>query len=55
LRLLLAIYENKGGAQGGNFDYYKLVKCQFFLNIPEAASVLLSRLVQDEANYLIAY
>lgn len=57
LRLLLLIYENK---QGGNFDYYKIVKCQFFLNIPEATAVLLSRLIQskadgDESNYLVAY
>jgi hypothetical protein len=42
LRLLLLIYENK---QGGHFDYYKIVKCQFFLNIPEATAVLLSRLI----------
>jgi 26S proteasome regulatory subunit N2 len=55
LRLLLAIYETKSGVSQGNFDYYKLVKCQFFLNIPEAAAALLSRLVQDDQNYLVAY
>lgn len=59
LRQLLAIYEVKQGA-GGHFDYYKIVKCQFFLNIPEATAVLLSRLVQsssdgNESNYLVAY
>jgi len=52
------VYESKQG--GGNFDYYKIVKCQFFLNIPEATAVLLSRLIQssadgDESNYLVAY
>ena len=52
------IYEQKHG--GGNFDYYKIVKCQFFLNIPEATAVLLSRLIKtsndgDESNYLVAY
>ena len=58
LRLLLLIYEQKNG--GGNFDYYKIVKCQFFLNIPEACAILLSRLIQSssddqESNYLVAY
>jgi 26S proteasome regulatory subunit N2 len=58
LRLLLLIYEQKNG--GGNFDYYKIVKCQFFLNIPEACATLLSRLIQtssddQESNYLVAY
>jgi len=57
LRLLLLIYEGK---HGGNFDYYKIVKCQFFLNIPEACAILLSRLIQSssddqESNYLVAY
>lgn len=60
LRLLLRIYESKQ-AQGGNFDYYKIVKCQFFLGIPEATAILLSRLIQAnpadpaDANYLVAY
>lgn len=42
LRLLLLIYEQK---QGGKFDYYKIVKCQFFLSIPESTAILLSRIV----------
>ena len=58
LRHLLLIYESKQG--GGNFDYYKIVKCQFFLSIPEATAILLSRLIKssadgDESNYLVAY
>jgi len=57
LTLLLLIYEAK---HGGNFDYYKIVKCQFFLNIPEACAKLLSRLIESssdeqESNYLVAY
>jgi 26S proteasome regulatory subunit N2 len=59
LRLLLRIYESKQ-AQGGNFDYYKIVKCQFFLNIPEATAILLSRLIEtsadgNDSNYLVAF
>lgn len=51
LRLLLLIYEHK---QGGKFDYYKIVKCQFFLSIPDACAILLGRLIQTE-DYLVAY
>ena len=49
--MLLRIYEIK---QGGKFDYYKIVKCQFFLSIPEATAILLSRVVTTDY-YLIAY
>ncbi len=52
LRTLIAIYESK---QGGNFDYYKICKCQFFLNMPDSAAILLGRLAQSEEDYLIAY
>lgn len=51
LKLLLIIYEQK---QGGRFDYYKIVKCQFFLTIPEATAILLSKIVSTE-DYLVAY
>jgi len=51
LRLLLLIYEQR---QGGRFDYYKIVKCQFFLSIPESTAILLGRIVSTE-DYLIAY
>lgn len=51
LRLLLLIYEKK---QGGRFDYYKIVKCQFFLRIPESSSLLLSKIIKSE-DYLVAY
>lgn len=52
LQLLITIYENK---QGGNFDYYKICKCQFFLNMPESASILLGKLIANEDDALIAY
>jgi predicted Ser/Thr protein kinase len=52
LRLILNIYEQK---QGGNFDYYKIAKCQFFLNKPDLTATLLSRLVSEEDKYLAAY
>jgi len=51
LRLLLLIYEQK---QGGRFDYYKIVKCQFIMNIPEATGILLRRIVSTD-DYLVAY
>ena len=59
LRLLLRIYENQHG-HGGSFDYYKIVKCQFFLNIPESTVILINRLLQSgsdesETNFLVAY
>ena len=53
LRLLLAIYENK---QGGRFDYFKICKCQFFLNTPESTAILLERLIStDNDDFLIAF
>lgn len=49
--MLLFIYEQK---QNGRFDYYKIVKCQFFLSIPEATAILLGRIIAGD-DYLIAY
>lgn len=51
MRLLLAIYETR---EGGRFDYFKICKCQFFLNIPESSSILLEKLIHSE-DYLVAY
>ena len=51
LRLLLLIYESK---QGGHFDYFKILKCQFFLNHPEATALLLTKLV-EQGKHLIAF
>lgn len=51
LRLLLAIYETR---EGGQFDYFKICKCQFFLSMPESTAILLQKLIQSE-DYLIAY
>ena len=44
LRLLLIIYQNK---QDGNFDNYKIAKCQFFLNLPEGTAALLESLAKS--------
>lgn len=54
LRLLLRIYESQQ-AHNGQFDYFKIVKCQFFLRAPEATAILLSKLIASEANHLVAY
>lgn len=54
LRLLLRIYESQQ-AHNGQFDYFKIVKCQFFLRAPEATALLLSKLITSEANHLVAY
>lgn len=42
LRLLLSVYEHK---QGGKFDYFKILKCQFFLKLPDAAAIMLLQLI----------
>jgi 26S proteasome regulatory subunit N2 len=51
LRLLLLIYENK---QGGQFDYFKILKCQFFLKHPDATAGMLLKLC-GQGDHLVAY
>jgi len=51
LNLLLRIYEGK---EGGKFDPFKISKCQFFLNIPEATALFLAKLLKGD-DYLVAY
>jgi hypothetical protein len=54
-KLLLMIYQNRNDS--GNFDYYKIAKCQFTLQYPEETARLLEKLVsvQDKDTYLDAY
>lgn len=44
MKLLLLIYQNRNDS--GNFDYYKIAKCQFYLNISEGTASLLEKLVK---------
>lgn len=53
LRLLLLIYQNRNDQ--GNFDHYKIAKCQFYLQIPEGTASLMEKLAKDEEQYLDAY
>ena len=52
LKLLVDLYERQGD---GKIDYYNLTRCQFFLRVPEAAAKILSKLVESDTEYLIAY
>lgn len=55
MRLLMIIYQNRNDQ--GNFDYYKIAQCQYYLNIPEGTASLLEKLVKipDGDSYLDAY
>jgi hypothetical protein len=54
MKLLLLIYQNRNDS--GKFDYYKIAKCQFYLNISEGTASLLEKLVKQEGDaYLDAY
>jgi 26S proteasome regulatory subunit N2 len=54
MKLLLLIYQNRNDS--GNFDYYKIAKCQFYLQISEGTASLLEKLVKMEGQaYLDAY
>ena len=56
LMLLIKIYETKqGGSESKRFDYYKICKCQFFLNMPDSAANLLVKLVCSDDTYLVGY
>lgn len=53
LRLLLLIYQNR--VDQGNFDHYKIAKCQFYLQIPEGTASLMEKLAKSDEEYLDAY
>jgi 26S proteasome regulatory subunit N2 len=55
LRLLLLIYQKRNDE--GNFDYYKIAQCQFYLGLPEGTASLLEKLVKstDGTSFLDAY
>lgn len=44
LRLLLIIYQKR--TDEGNFDYYKIVQCQFALGLPEGTYQVMEKLVK---------
>ena len=54
--MILDLYEAKQGG-GGDYDYYKIAKCQFHLNRPELTAKMLIKLMSSdsETDYLIAY
>lgn len=46
LRMILLIYSRRqSGVIGSTFDYYKIAKCQFHLNMPEMTAQLLETLL----------
>ena len=55
LKLLLLIYQNRNDK--GDFDHYKIAKCQFHLGLPEGTASLLEKLIKDldGKDYLDAY
>ena len=53
MRLLLLIYQNRNDQ--GNFDHYKIAKCQFYLQIPEGTAALMEKLAKDDEQFLDAY
>lgn len=57
LRMILLIYQRKQASTSDNFDYYKIAKCQFHLNLPEGTAQLLEKLISDTESdqFLVAY
>lgn len=51
LELLVKVYESNAHS----LDYQSLTRCQFFLNVPEATGAVLSKLLEDDKKYLLAY
>ena len=47
LKMLVEIYEAQ---TQDDLDYFNLSKCQFFLDVPESTSLLLSKLLEDDNN-----
>lgn len=52
LRLLIDLYLKQGEDK---VDHYNLTKCQFFLKAPEATAEVLSKLLDNDNDYLKAY
>ena len=44
LRILLVIYQQRNDS--GDFDHYKIAKCQFYLAMPDSTASLLEKLVK---------
>ena len=58
LRMILQIYENKQSVgTSDDYDFYKIVKCQFYLNLPDSTATLLERLILSDKpdDFLVAY
>ena len=55
LRILVLIYQKK--IDSGDFDHYKIAKCQFYLNMPDSTAAMLEKLakIQGGDSYLDAY
>jgi len=55
--MILLIYQRKQASTIDNFDYYKIAKCQFHLNLPEGTAQLLERLmeVENSDQFLVGY
>jgi 26S proteasome regulatory subunit N2 len=55
LRTILQVYEKE--QDGQDHDYYKIVRCQFLLDLPKETADLLERLVvsDNDNDYLTAY
>lgn len=55
LRILVLIYQKK--IDSGDFDHYKIAKCQFYLNMPESTAAMLEKLCKIQVGnaYLDAY
>ena len=57
LNVILEVYESRPDQGGNDHDYYKIAKCQFHLNRPDATATLLMKLLTSskEADHLNAY
>jgi hypothetical protein len=47
----MRIFESR---ESGRFDYFKISKLQFFLNLPESTAILLGRIINTD-DFLVAY
>jgi len=55
LKILLLIYQKR--TDSGDFDHYKIAKCQFYLSMPDSTALMLEKIVKvKEGNsFLNAY
>lgn len=55
LRMILLIYQRRQTSiVGSNFDYFKIAKCHFHLNLPDNTASLFEKLIASD-DYLTAY